>query len=100
MGQKVFKNNSRMTFEGFYSTNNVYESCLSAPFLKESTNAYQHMFNTFCDGYSQCCLSQDSIGQSLCEFQDYCNHLYYMDDRCDCALAWQKTTGLVIPTFI
>ncbi|MCX5814017.1 MAG: hypothetical protein NT178_15960 [Proteobacteria bacterium] len=96
MGQKVFKNNSMMTFEGFYPTREAYESCLSGPSLKESTNVHQHTFNTFCAGSPEC-RRQDKIGQSVCEFQDYCNHLYYIDDRCDCASVWKKTAGLVIP---
>jgi hypothetical protein len=98
MGQKAFKNNSMMTLEGFYPARGAYESYPSGFSHKESANVHQYAFNTFCVGSSQRCSRQDDTGQSGCEFQDYCNHLYYIDDRCDCASAWQKTTGLVIPT--
>jgi hypothetical protein len=100
MGQKVFKNNSEMTFERFYPTHEVYESWLSGSSLKKSTNMLRHTLNSFCAGSFECGLSQDITGQSACEFQDYCNHLYFIDDKCDCTCTWQKTTGLVIPTSI
>jgi hypothetical protein len=96
MGQKVFKNNSIMTLEGVYPTLDAYKSCLSGPTLRESTNMHHHTFNASC-GESPWCSTRDGIGQSICEFQDYCNHLYYINDRCDCASAWKKTTGLVMP---
>ncbi len=98
MGQKAFKNNTMMTLEGLYPTREACESYPSGFSHKESANAHQHTFNAFCAGISQRCSRQESIGQSMCEFQDYCNHLYYIDDRCDCASVWQKRTGLVIPT--
>lgn len=88
-----------MTFEGFYPTREAYESYLSEPSPKTSANMHQHTSDTLCAESPQC-RHQDSIGQSVCEFQDYCNHLYYTDDKCDCASAWKKTTGLVIPTSI
>jgi hypothetical protein len=97
MGQKVFKKSSMMTFEGFYPTREEHENCLPESFLKVSTNIG---LNTFCTGSFQCCLRQDSVEQSVCEFRDYCNHLYYIDDKCDCASVWKKTTGLVIPISI
>ncbi len=37
------------------------------------------------------------IEQSACEFQDYCNHLYCVDGRCDCPWSWKKSAGLVLP---
>jgi hypothetical protein len=98
MGQKVFKNNSEMGSESISPTYEVYESCLSVSSHKKFTAIHQQTLNTFSAGFSQCRLSQDITGQSVCEFQDYCNHLYYINDKCDCAYAWKKTTGLVIPT--
>jgi hypothetical protein len=37
------------------------------------------------------------IDQSACEFQDYCNHLYCIDGRCDCPWSWKKSAGLALP---
>jgi hypothetical protein len=100
MGQKFFKKNSEMTFEGIYPAYEIQESYFSGSSLKKSADMHQHVLNTISAEFSKCCLSQDIKGQSVCEFQDYCNHLYYIDDKCDCACTWQKTTGLVIPTFL
>jgi len=41
--------------------------------------------------------SLDIVDQSACEFRDYCNHLYYIDGRCNCLWSWTKTAGLVLP---
>jgi|GEM_PF-3044002 len=100
MGQKVFKNNSMMAFEGFYPARDAYEIYPSGFSHKETANAHQRTLNTFYVETSKYCPCQDGAGQSVCEFQDYCNHLYYINDRCDCASVWHKTTGLVIPTSI
>lgn len=88
-----------MISEGFYPVQETYENYLSGPPLKKSVNMHQSAFNAFCIESPQCC-RQDGNNKSFCEFQDYCNHLYYIDDRCDCASAWKKTAGLVIPTSI
>lgn len=37
------------------------------------------------------------VDQSACEFQDFCNHLYCIDGRCDCPWSWKKSAGLALP---
>jgi hypothetical protein len=93
MGQKVFKNSSMISFTGYYPTREAYESGLLVSSFNESADADRHTLKTSWASSPKC-----RANQSVCEFQDYCNHLYYINDRCDCASVWKKTTGLVIPT--
>ena len=97
MGQKVLKNSSIMSLTGCYVTREVYESGLLISSQQESADVPHRTLNASCTISSQCLL-HGSYNQRLCDFQDYCNHLYYINDRCDCASAWKKTAGLVIPT--
>jgi hypothetical protein len=96
MGQKVF-NGSLMSFTGYYPTREAYESGLLGSSFKESAGTHQQTLKAPYAPSPQSLL-HDSAHQSACEFQDYCNHLYYINDRCCCASSWKKTTGLVIPT--
>ncbi len=77
MGQKLFTNSTAISASGYYVGREVYESGLLVSSLRRSGCG---------------------ADQSVCEFDDYCSHRYYINDRCDCACTWKKTTGLVIPT--
>ena len=90
MGQKAFKNSSPLTFTGSYPTHGAYESDLLGPFSKTI-----HAAEPIPASPDPC-----RTGQSFCEFKDFCNHLYYIKDRCDCAFAWKRMSGLVLPTSI
>jgi hypothetical protein len=96
MAQKVF-NSSLKSFSEYYPTREVYESGLIGSSLKGSAGVDRQ---TSKGPYtlSPQCLLYGGAHQSDCEFQDYCNHLYYINDRCCCASSWKKMTGLVIPT--
>lgn len=96
MGQRVFSG-SFMGFAGSYTTRAAYESGLLGSSLKESTGGSYQSLETS-NITSPQCLLRDNTHQATCEFQDYCNHRYYIDDRCCCATSWKKMTGLVIPT--
>ena len=96
MGQKVF-NGSFMSFTGHYPTREAYESGLIGSSFKEPAGEHRQI-SKGPHATSPQCLLYGGAHQSACEFQDYCNHLYYIDDRCCCASSWKKMTGLVIPT--
>ncbi|MBA4391200.1 MAG: hypothetical protein C0399_09700 [Syntrophus sp. (in: bacteria)] len=93
MGQKIF-NGSLMSFTGYYPTREAYESGLLVSSFKESAGIHHQTSKVSYTTSPQCLLSD----QTACEFQDYCNHLYYINDRCCCASSWKKMTGLVLPT--
>jgi len=93
MGQKVFKNRNMTSLTGYYPTREAYESGLLVSSFNESAGADHRTLKTSWATSPKC-----HVNQSVCEFQDYCNHLYYINDRCDCASVWKKTTGLVIAT--
>jgi hypothetical protein len=48
------------------------------------------------DGPALLSTGQCSV-QPACEFSDFCNHMYYIEDRCSCAKTWRRTPGLVLP---
>ncbi len=94
MGQRVLENSSLMSLLEHYPTRVTQSGDTPGVSLHGCAEAdYRgtlRTVGTVSRGYCS-----DKAG---CEFQDYCNHLYYIDDRCDCAWTWKRTTGLVLPT--
>lgn len=75
MSKKETVRASFSTLRGAYPTREAYESGFLGSLTPRS-----------------CSIRED------CEFSDYCNHLFYQEDRCDCVTSWKKTPGLVVPT--
>jgi len=86
MGQKAFKNSPYLTLEEFYPSSGAYESRFPHTSPPETLNAGPAFASD-----RQC------PAQSACEFKDFCNHMYYVEDRCCCATVWKKMPGLVLP---
>jgi hypothetical protein len=66
-----------------------------SPFTSASAEDFADSRYLFADLDEMAALS--FIDQSACEFQDYCNHLYCIDGRCDCPWSWKKSAGLALP---
>lgn len=92
MGQKVFRNGSLIISTGYYyPTRPVDEEDLLL------LSFHDHAGTGRCVDDSCTAAMLCAVSQAVCEFQDYCNHLYYIDGRCDCPSAWKRTAGLVLP---
>jgi hypothetical protein len=94
MGQKALKNSSMVSYTGYYPTPEAYESGLLVSSFNQSADTDRQALKTSSvTRFPECC-----VNQSSCEFQDYCNHLYFIHERCNCASTWKKTAGLALPT--
>jgi hypothetical protein len=90
MGQKTFKNDLHLTFIEFYPSSGASDHRSSRFFLQAEPGA---------DGPAPPS-SRQCPTQSVCEFSDFCNHMYYIEDRCRCANSWKRMPGLVLPTSV
>lgn len=83
MGQRIDKHKSIISYAEFYPSFQGFDEEISVSFQ---------------DGE----LPTDKVALRVydkfpCEFQDYCNHLYYSNGKCNCSMGWKKRTGLALP---
>jgi hypothetical protein len=90
MGQKTFKNDPHLTLAEFYPSSGASDSTSRHFFLQAEPIA---------DGPASPS-SRKCPSQSACEFSDFCNYMYYIEDRCLCATSWKRLPGLVLPTSV
>jgi hypothetical protein len=108
MERKRIGNGTMRTISGSYPTREAYESGLLLPLRTQSIGATHGLeaeagsgsidSGSSRSGSAECLAALNHAESSTCEFRDYCNHLYSVEFTCNCATAWKKRAGIVLPT--
>lgn len=109
MERKRIGNSAMRTISGSYPTREAYESGLLLPF-RAGDAGFANGPESRTSGRAgidspsgraasmECPATRNHADGFSCEFRDYCNHLYSVEQTCNCATAWKKRAGIALPT--
>ncbi len=104
MGRKAMRFDVLLNLEGSYPIPDIYEGGTISPAHHELSNtnirssSLRHRDeSTGLVRSAGCRLPADRESRFVCEFRDYCNHLYVIDGTCDCASTWRRKPGFALP---